>query len=165
MYNRLQTLSLSALAWGRGMTRWGKEGRITWAPNHYGGSESLRGARNDCEGVKKAQQCHRYFLQNNTFAPERPQVRTWGHRTCFLPRVPSTLVTPLGPKVRDPFWWNRSNRLKTGSGWEALAYSSPLHHDLHTWSSCCVGLLPITRVPIVLFFAFVRHQQTSFWKL
>jgi len=32
---------------------------------------------------------------NSTFASERPQVRTWGRQTCFLPRAPSNLVTPL----------------------------------------------------------------------
>jgi len=33
--------------------------------------------------------------------------------------------------------------LKTGYGWEALAYS--LHRDLRTWSSSCVGPLTSTR--------------------
>jgi len=47
-------------------------------------------------GTKKSQQCHKYFLQYSTFASERSQVQTWGHHTCFLARVPSSLVTPLG---------------------------------------------------------------------
>ena len=34
-------------------------------------------------------------LQCSTFASERPQVRTWGRQTCFLPRAPSNLVMPL----------------------------------------------------------------------
>jgi len=32
---------------------------------------------------------------NSTFASERPQVRTWGRQTCFLPVAPSNLITPL----------------------------------------------------------------------
>jgi len=44
---------------------WGKGGTISRAPN-------------DCGGVEKSQQCHRYFLQYSTFASERPQARTWG---------------------------------------------------------------------------------------
>jgi len=34
-------------------------------------------------------------LQHDKFASDRPQVRTWGSQTCFLPRAPSNLVTPL----------------------------------------------------------------------
>jgi len=34
-------------------------------------------------------------LQCSTFASEKPQVRIWGRQTCFLPRAPSDLVTPL----------------------------------------------------------------------
>jgi len=51
-------------------------------------AESLRGA-------KKLQQCHKHFLQYSTFAFKRPQVRTWGRQSCFLPQTPSNLVTPL----------------------------------------------------------------------
>jgi len=46
-------------------------------------------------GAEKSQQCHKYFLQYSTFTSERPQFRTWGRQTCFLPRAPSNLVTPL----------------------------------------------------------------------
>ena len=53
------------------------------------------GAPNHCGGRQTSQQCHKYFLQFSTFASERPQVRTWGHQTCFLPRAPSNLVTSL----------------------------------------------------------------------
>jgi len=60
-----------------------------------GDAEILRGAPNDCGGAKKSQQCHKHFLQYSTFASERPQVRTWGRQTCFLPRAPSNIVTPL----------------------------------------------------------------------
>ena len=34
-------------------------------------------------------------LQCSTFASERPQVRTQGRQTCFLPRAPSNFVEPL----------------------------------------------------------------------
>jgi len=46
-------------------------------------------------GAEKAQQCQKYFLQYTTFAPVRPQVRTWRRQACFLPRAPSNLVTCL----------------------------------------------------------------------
>ena len=78
----------------RGVKR-GKGGAIPRAPNHSGGTEILRGGPNDCGGAKKSQQRHKHFLQYSTFASERPQVRTWGRQTCFLPRAPSILVTPL----------------------------------------------------------------------
>ena len=45
--------------------------------------------------TENAQQCHKYFPQYTAFASERPQVRTWGRQTCFLPRTPSNLVAPL----------------------------------------------------------------------
>jgi len=46
-------------------------------------------------GAEKSQKCHKCFLQYSTFASERPQLRRWGHQTCFLPRAPSNLVTSL----------------------------------------------------------------------
>ena len=36
-----------------------------------------------------------YILQYSAFASGRPQVRKWGHQTCFLPREPSNFVTTL----------------------------------------------------------------------
>jgi len=59
---------------------------IPRAPNHYWDAE-------------KSQQCHKYFLQYNTFASERHQIRTWGRQTSILPRAPSNLVTPLLVRV------------------------------------------------------------------
>jgi len=35
------------------------------------------------------------FFNTSEIASERPQVRTWGRQTCFLPRAPSNFVTPL----------------------------------------------------------------------
>jgi len=57
----------------------------------------MRGVKEDTitPGAEKSQQCHKYFLQCSTFTSERSQVRTWGRQTCFLPRAPSNLVTPL----------------------------------------------------------------------
>jgi len=51
------------------------------------------GRRITAEGNQKSQQCHKYFLQCNTFASKRSQVPTWGRQTCFLPRAPSNLAT------------------------------------------------------------------------
>jgi len=45
--------------------------------------------------AEKSQQCHTHFLQYSTFACEKPQVRIWGHQTCFLPRASFILVKPL----------------------------------------------------------------------
>jgi len=47
------------------------------------------------EAAEKAQQCHKYFLQYSTLASDRPQVRTYGWKTCFLPRALSNLVASL----------------------------------------------------------------------
>jgi len=49
-------------------------------------AESLLGPRRmTVRGAEKSKQSHKYFLQYSTFASERPQVRTWGPQTCFLP--------------------------------------------------------------------------------
>jgi len=78
----LRALCVAARLPSRRVTRVGKRGTTPQAPNH-------------CRGAAKTQQCHKYFLQHSIFASERPQVRTWGRQTCFLPRAPSNLVTPL----------------------------------------------------------------------
>jgi len=69
-----------------------KGGTIPGAPSHHGGAKSLRG------GGEKSKQCHKHFLQSSTFASERPQFRTWGRQTCFLPRSQSNLVTSLAQR-------------------------------------------------------------------
>jgi len=48
-----------------------------------------------CGDAKMSQQCYTYILQYSTFASGRPQVWKWGRQTCFSPRAPSNLVTPL----------------------------------------------------------------------
>jgi len=37
----------------------------------------------------KKKSFRKYFFQYSTFAPRRPQIRTRGRQTCFLPRAPS----------------------------------------------------------------------------
>jgi len=59
------------------------------APNHCGGRRMVAG------GAETFQQCHKCFLQYSIFASERPQFRTWGRQTCFMPRALSKVVTPL----------------------------------------------------------------------
>ena len=45
--------------------------------------------------VKSPNNVANTFFNTCTFTPKRPQVRTWRRQTCFLPRAPSKLVTPL----------------------------------------------------------------------
>jgi len=52
------------------------------------------GAANHCGGAEKSRQCHKHFLQYSTFASERPQCRTWGRQTCFLPGRHLTTLRP-----------------------------------------------------------------------
>jgi len=73
----------------RGVTRGGKGSTIPRAPNHCGGRQMT------VTGTEKSQQCQMYILQYSKFASERSQVRTWGRQTCFWPRAPSNLGTPL----------------------------------------------------------------------
>jgi len=74
-----------------------EEGKVALLP----GAKSLWGRR-------KSQPYHKCFLQYSIFASERSQVRTWGRQTCFLPRAPSNLVTPLlhwhGSIPETGFW-------------------------------------------------------------
>ena len=58
------------------------------------------GAANHCRDAETPKKCHKNFLHNSKFPFERGQVRTWGRQTCFLPRAPSNLVTPLVVSVR-----------------------------------------------------------------
>ena len=81
----------SCLLTYRSVTR----GHNSWAPNRYGGAQSLRGRPIPADGAEKPWHCHKYCLQYSTFNSEKPQVRTWGRQNCFLPWAPSNLVTPL----------------------------------------------------------------------
>jgi len=79
------------------------KGRLVWpwrqrrndGGHNSPGAEALWGHQITAGGAEKSQQCRKYLLQYSTFASERPQVRTWGRQTCFWPRAPSNLVTPL----------------------------------------------------------------------
>ena len=71
----------AALATTRVVTR-GQGGR------NSPGAESLRGAPKGPNSVTST-------LFNSSFASERSRVRKWGRQTCFLPRAPFNLVTPL----------------------------------------------------------------------
>jgi len=53
------------------------------------------GRRMAAGGAKESHKRHKYILQYSEFASERPQFRTRWHQTCFLPRAPSDVVTPL----------------------------------------------------------------------
>jgi len=55
-------------------------------------------------GAEKSQQGHKCFLEYSTFASKRAQVRTWKRQTCFLPRAPCDIVTPL------PSWLTEHER-------------------------------------------------------
>jgi len=66
---------------------------IVWHQRRNEGGTIPR-APNYCGGAKSHNNVIALF-QNSIFASERPQVRTWGRQTCFLPQAPSTLVTPL----------------------------------------------------------------------
>jgi len=76
----------------RGVTKGGKRGTIPQALNHG------RGCRITAEAAEKSQQCHKNLLQYSALASDRPQVRTWGRQTCFLPRALSKLVTPVNAR-------------------------------------------------------------------
>jgi len=51
-----------------------------------------------CGVAEKSQPCHKYFIQHNTFASEKTQVRTQGRQTCFSQRAPSNLATLLAAR-------------------------------------------------------------------
>jgi len=73
--------------------------RVTARSNH-GRNDGEQGAqfsgrRVTMRAPKNPNNVTSTVLQCSTFASERPQVRAWGRQTCFLPRAPSDLVTPL----------------------------------------------------------------------
>jgi len=45
--------------------------------------------------AEKSQQYHKYFLQYNTFASERPQFRTWGAKLASCPGCQLTRYAPV----------------------------------------------------------------------
>jgi len=90
-----------------------KQGR-----NEGGKGIQFPGRQIIARGRRKVQQCHKY-LNYRIFASEKLQVWTLGCRTCFLPRAPSNLVTPLTQEhdsdrrlcfVRTRLLWNVSQQ-------------------------------------------------------
>ena len=98
---------------------WSNQNSVTFAWNSNatvpsgitrgGMGEQFPGRRMIASGAENSHQCHKYFPQYSIFASERPQFRTQGRQTCFLPQAPSSLVTPLTvPKSRFDIillWW------------------------------------------------------------
>jgi len=72
----------------------GQEGAITRAPNHCWGAEILRGA----EWLRGRQKMPTMSLVHSSIQYicfRKASGSKMGHQTCFLPRAPSNLVTPL----------------------------------------------------------------------
>jgi len=58
-----------------------------------GARSSIPGCGITAEGQKVPS--HKHFFSRQYICFQRPQVRTWGRQTCFLPHVPSNLVSSL----------------------------------------------------------------------
>jgi len=78
---------------------------------------------------RKSQQYHKCFLQCSAFVSERPQVPTWGRRSCFLSRAPYNLVTPL---LHWSHTWNWFLALAS-----FLNRASVIRFSLHSHFRCC----------------------------
>jgi len=85
----------------RGVTRGAMGGAIPRAPNHYWGAESLRRAPKSPNNVTSA------FFNTVHLLPKELRFEHGGRRrqTCFLPRAPFNLVTPL------PAWCSNFGKL------------------------------------------------------
>ena len=67
-----------------------------WA--QYSGGRATMMTPNYCGGGRKVLILSQEFQSStvqSTFASERPQIRTYGRQTCFLPWAPSNFVSPL----------------------------------------------------------------------
>ena len=83
-------------------------------------------------GAEKSQQCHKYFRApkspnnvTNTFFNimhlfPKDLFRTWGRQTCFLPRAPSNLVTPLSALLLK----SADSRAKKIFHWANISFSA-----------------------------------------
>ena len=91
-YNKIAPMAVS-----RGVTRGGKGGATPRAPSNYGGAKSVRG-RLEVPTMSQALSS----LQKSCFG--KTSVSNMGRQTCFLPRAPSNLVTPLA--VSNQKWCN-----------------------------------------------------------
>jgi len=141
----------------RGITTGGKRGTIPRVPNYCGGARKV---------LTMPQ-----VLQCSTFAFERPQVRTRGRQTCFLPRAPSNFVTPLEVlqycsacpcmKLAIIHWVNRARSMhfchKAASC--LLTYTSIAVCTLHYGS--VRRLVPSRNSSTHLYVAKLRCKQTA----
>ena len=91
----------------RGVMTGRKGGTVPRAPDHYRGAEPLREREIMSAGNRKIWTILQVLPSIQPCPSERPQVRTWGHQTCFLPRGPSNLVTPLMAISKNYASWNR----------------------------------------------------------
>jgi len=90
---------------------WCKVSSFHWSTLMQAGAQRRRRQRgHNSPGARKVPTMPQNVLQYSTFASEKPQVRTWGRQTCFLPRVPSNLVTPLD--ARYPGYYRSGLRIR-----------------------------------------------------
>ena len=61
----------------------------------FPGRRATMGAPNGCGGRRKVPTMSQVLPSTPYICLQRPQARTWGRQTCFLPRAPSNLVMPL----------------------------------------------------------------------
>ena len=90
---------------------------------------------------------------------ERPQVPTWGRQTCFLPRAPSNLVTPLLSAhaiASFLFWgnaWSQYYKNTVGTickTWWVIASSSTCATACPHWSRCfTAAIVPQTELVLM----------------
>jgi len=73
----------------------GKGSAIPREPSHYGGAKSLREARNGCGGLRKVPTMSQVLSSIQYICFLKSSALNTGRQTCFLPRAPSNLVTPL----------------------------------------------------------------------
>jgi len=75
----------------QGRNEGGKGGTTPWAPNHYGGTKSLRGASNDCVGFRK--------VPSTSFSTVRllPKELKFEHGGAKLASFQGRHLTLLGP--------------------------------------------------------------------
>jgi len=151
--------------------------RHVWRMRHRLAILGLWGCQMTAEGTEKSQQCHKYFVQYSKFAAERPQVRTGGWQTFFLPRAPSDLVTPLlictemhtpsiFGKPLQPFldWVSRvcyrpDNRAGHGTASLRCDCKSPAFRAACASAKSCRRISPSVFRPERFLISFLSHQR------
>ena len=97
-------------------------------------------------GRRKVPTMSQALFQYGTFASARPLIWAWGRQTCFSPRAPSNVVTPLIRnettvfgcccKMWDQGWCEKSRKQSgsvSGTGGCERAFYSAL--DAYLWSA------------------------------